>query len=207
MHELYTAPLPEVLCELMRRFYVLGWVSGTGGGISIKDPAGGYWLAPSGVHKELLSPDDLFRFEDDLETCVEPRNGGKLTECFPLFQTIFRARGAGAVIHSHSIWSSLVTRVCEGDFSIVDFEMQKGISGHGVFSPLRVPIIANTEREPELTGALAEALERDERAFAVLVRGHGVYIWGDDWKQAKRHAECYDYLFRAKVELARLGQA
>lgn len=205
MHELYRAPLTEVLCELTRRFYDLGWVSGTGGGIALRDPAGGYLCAPSGVHKELMSPADLFRFDDDLSTCHEPQNPGKLTECFPLFKAVFQQRNAGAVIHIHSIWAALATRICPEDFEIVDLEMQKGITGHGVFSPLRVPIIENTEREGELTTSLEEALARDARTFAVLVRGHGAYIWGDDWKQAKRHAECYDYLFRAKVELARLG--
>jgi ribulose-5-phosphate 4-epimerase/fuculose-1-phosphate aldolase len=40
---------------------------------------------------------------------------------------------------------------------------------------------------------------------AVLVRRHGVYVWGRDWVQAKTHAECYDYLFRAAVEMRRMG--
>jgi methylthioribulose-1-phosphate dehydratase len=40
---------------------------------------------------------------------------------------------------------------------------------------------------------------------AVLVAGHGVYVWGATWVQAKTQAECYDYLFRAVVEGHRLG--
>jgi ribulose-5-phosphate 4-epimerase/fuculose-1-phosphate aldolase len=40
---------------------------------------------------------------------------------------------------------------------------------------------------------------------AVLVAGHGVYVWGATWAQAKTQAECYDYLFRAAVEANRLG--
>ena len=39
----------------------------------------------------------------------------------------------------------------------------------------------------------------------VIVAGHGVYVWGRDWVEAKRHAECYDYLFGAAVEMHRLG--
>jgi ribulose-5-phosphate 4-epimerase/fuculose-1-phosphate aldolase len=39
----------------------------------------------------------------------------------------------------------------------------------------------------------------------VLVRGHGVYIWGRDWVHTKNQAECYDYLFAAAVRLYELG--
>jgi ribulose-5-phosphate 4-epimerase/fuculose-1-phosphate aldolase len=38
-----------------------------------------------------------------------------------------------------------------------------------------------------------------------LVRRHGVYVWGKDWKQAKTHAECYDYLFEAAGRMKQLG--
>jgi methylthioribulose-1-phosphate dehydratase len=33
------------------------------------------------------------------------------------------------------------------------------------------------------------------------VRRHGVYVWGADWREAKRHAECYDYLFEVAVAM------
>ena len=42
------------------------------------------------------------------------------------------------------------------------------------------------------------------KAHAVLVRRHGMYVWGEDWREAKRHAECYDYLLDIAVEMRRL---
>ena len=47
------------ICELCRNFYALGWVTGTGGGVSIRDGQH-VFIAPSGVQKELMRPTDMF---------------------------------------------------------------------------------------------------------------------------------------------------
>ena len=47
------------ICELCRQFYGHGWVTGTGGGISIKR-GDHIFLAPSGVEKELMQPENIF---------------------------------------------------------------------------------------------------------------------------------------------------
>lgn len=68
-----------------------------------------------------------------------------------------------------------------------------------------IPIIENTARESELTGRLRLAMEQYPETQAVLVRRHGVYVWGKTWIQAKTQAECYDYLFEAAFKLRQLG--
>lgn len=52
---------------------------------------------------------------------------------------------------------------------------------------------------------MCNAINAYPRSNAVLVRNHGVYIWGDTWEKAKIHAECYHYLFDAVVEMKKLG--
>lgn len=47
------------ICELCRKFYTFGWVTGTGGGVSIRHGKH-IFIAPSGVQKELLRPTDMF---------------------------------------------------------------------------------------------------------------------------------------------------
>jgi methylthioribulose-1-phosphate dehydratase len=203
--------IPELICELCRLFYGLGWVSGTGGGISIRGPEGIY-MAPSGVQKERMQPEDVFlldgdRLDEPHVRCAPADPGLKLSECQPLFYSAYRQRGAGAVIHSHSLWAVLATRMfaSTGEFVCRGLEMQKGLRGLGCFDTLRVPIVANTAREAELTGRMGEAMTAYPAVDAVLVAGHGVYVWGATWVQAKTQAECYDYLFRAVVEGHRLG--
>ena len=68
-----------------------------------------------------------------------------------------------------------------------------------------MPIIENTARECELTDRLQEAIKAYPKTSAVLVRRHGVYVWGRDWVQAKTQAECYDYLFEAAVRMSQMG--
>lgn len=199
----------ERICELCRLFYDQGWVSGTGGGISIRvrDESGDrVVMAPSGVQKERLQPADLY--ELDMDACVvrEPdASGSKVSACSPLFFNAFRMRDAGAVLHSHSVDALLATLFYDDVFAVTQLEMIKGIAGHGYYDTLEVPIIENTAHEEDLADSMADAIARYPKSQAVLVRRHGVYVWGKDWAEAKRHAECYDYLFGAAVKMKQLG--
>jgi methylthioribulose-1-phosphate dehydratase len=205
---------PQLIAELCRLFYGLGWVSGTGGGISIRDDEGIH-MAPSGVQKERIAPEDVFLLDGrDLAQCRVLRPPAspslRISECQPLFYNAYRDRGAGAVIHSHSIWAVLAARLYSprggaGVFVSEGLEMQKGLRGKGCFERVAVPIIPNTPREAELTDSMAAAMRAHPDVDAVLVAGHGVYVWGSTWVSAKTQAECYDYLFRAAVEAQRLG--
>ena len=53
--------------------------------------------------------------------------------------------------------------------------------------------------------SLDEAIRKWPECCAVLVRRHGVYIWGKDVTQAKTQAESLDYLFQLAVEMHKLG--
>ncbi len=194
----------ELVCELCRNFYSLGWASGTGGGISIKE-GDKIYMAPSGVQKERLKPEDIFVLDAQGQTLEEPGRGLKLSQCAPLFMHAYKIRNAGAVLHSHSINAMAATLLFDKHFRIKNLEMQKGVEGFGAFDTLEVPIIDNTAYECDLTDSLEEAIRKNPKSHAVLVRQHGVYVWGKDWKQAKTHAECYDYLFEAAAKMKQLG--
>jgi ribulose-5-phosphate 4-epimerase/fuculose-1-phosphate aldolase len=78
-------------------------------------------------------------------------------------------------------------------------------TGHGYLSELVIPIIENTPHEEDLADSLGEAISKYPKATAVLVRRHGIYIWGPTWMAAKTQAECYHYLFKLALEMHRLG--
>lgn len=109
---------------------------------------------------------------------------------------------------THSQWAVLVTLLVERDaasngskisdacFEIEKIEQIKGIPRGrgkqgmlGYFDKLTVPIIENTAHEEDLTSSLEVAMDRYPDTYAVLVRRHGVYVWGDDVQKAKTQAE------------------
>jgi len=195
----------ELICELARSFYDLGWVSGTGGGICIRT-GDRVVIAPSAVQKERMSPEQMFTMALDGEIVARPDDPTlRPSECSSLFFKAITLRNAGAVIHSHSLHAVMATLLFDAEFAVSHLEMIKGIAGMGYHDRLVVPIIDNTARECDLADSLEEAILAYPGTHAVLVRRHGVYVWGKDWVQAKTHAECYDYLFRAAVEMRRSG--
>nr|XP_048321433.1 probable bifunctional methylthioribulose-1-phosphate dehydratase/enolase-phosphatase E1 isoform X3 [Ziziphus jujuba var. spinosa] len=177
-----------LLSDLCRQFYNLGWVSGTGGSITIKVHDDSIprsqqlvLMSPSGVQKERMVPEDMYVLSPNGSILSAPspkpypHKPPKCSDCGPLFM------------------------------KITHMEMIKGIKGHGYYDELVVPIIENTAYEYELTESLAKAIEAYPKTTAVLVRNHGIYVWGDSWISAKTQAECYHYLFDAAMKLNQLG--
>ncbi|CAK9868224.1 unnamed protein product [Sphagnum jensenii] len=210
----------KAAAALCKHFYSQGWVSGTGGSITLKvhNPLVPLSerlivMAPSGVQKERMLPTDMYVLAANgsvLKACAPkgaPHKPPKCSECGPLFLKVYQMRNAGAVIHSHGIEACLATMINPSatEFRITHMEMIKGIIGHGYYDELVVPIIENSAREYDLTDSLAAAMEAYPKATAVLVRNHGIYIWGDSWISAKTQAECYHYLFEAALRLHQLG--
>lgn len=195
----------QMIVELCRQMYGLGWATGTGGGISIRDN-GRVYMAPSGVQKERIAEEDIYELDEAGNVLAGPtRPGLKPSECSPLFFNAFRLRDAGAVLHSHNLNAMLCTLLYREQFECTEIEMIKGLTGHGYYDRVQVPIIDNTARECDLADRMAAAMQAHPKSHAVLVRRHGVYIWGRDWAHAKTQAECYHYLFEAAVRMRQLG--
>ncbi|MBM4280877.1 MAG: methylthioribulose 1-phosphate dehydratase [Deltaproteobacteria bacterium] len=221
MHEHAPRPLrPEpvhtaddaraVIAALCQRFYAAGWVSGTGGGVSLR-LGDRVFMAPSGVQKEMIQPDWIYELnrKGDIVAGPDPALGFTVSQCRPLFLAAMRLRDAGCVVHSHSRAAVVATLLAEKararHVTLTHLEMLKGLKGVGYADIHRVPVIDNTAHECDLADSLTAAIADNPGVHAVLVKRHGAYVWGDDWLAAKRHAECYDELFSQAVEMHRLG--
>ncbi len=210
------------LCE---QFYHLGWVTGTGGSISIRERHNEktgqdlVYITPSGVHKERILSNDLYcttaSDESNIISCPAPELGYRMSQCTPLFYNAYQLRDAGAVIHTHSVNAVMATMLFEQkgihEFRITHQEMIKGIkigngpAYHKYFDTLVVPIIENTPNERDLKASMQQAMEKYPHTNAVLVRRHGIYVWGSSWQEAKSMCECYDYLLGVAVEMMKGG--
>ena len=47
---------------------------------------------------------------------------------------------------------------------------------------------------PALAGRVEKVLEQWPAIHGFLLRGHGLYTWGDDLSQARRHVEIFEFL-------------
>jgi methylthioribulose-1-phosphate dehydratase len=115
----------------------------------------------------------------------------------PLHVRIVKERGAGAVIHTHSIWNTILSdlHAADGGLAIEGYEMLKGL--HNVKTHQHrewLPIIENSQDMLALAENISDTLGKHKDAHGILLRGHGLYSWGSDLQQAKRHVEILEFL-------------
>ena len=110
---------------------------------------------------------------------------------------VVNERGAGAVLHTHSIWSTMLSDLHaeRGGLAIEGYEMLKGLAGVKTHEHREwLPVLENSQNMPALADHVAGALSQHRDAHGFLLRRHGLYTWGKDLAQAKRHVEILEFL-------------
>jgi len=196
------------LAAISRRFYDRGWVLGTSGNFSavLRRQPLRLAVTASGQDKGRLRPSHLLQVD-------EQGNLTGRTRLRPSAETllhleIVRRRGAGAVLHTHSVWSTLLsdTYAPDGGVEISGYEMLKGLSGVTSHEHHEwVPIVDNDQDMDRLARRVGETLEQRPDAHGILLRRHGLYTWGDTLADASRHVEILEFLFETVSRSASLG--
>ena len=184
------------IAELGRQAHHRGWVLGTSGNFSAvvsREPLR-LAITASGVDKGRLAPAQVL--EIDGEGRAVGGQGRPSAET-SLHLAIVRARGAGAVLHTHSAWSTLLSDVHAGagGMAIEGYEMLKGLDGVATHEHREwLPIVENTQ-DWSAGAAEVEALLRNRPdTHGLLIRRHGLYTWGRDFDEAVRHLEVLEFL-------------
>jgi methylthioribulose-1-phosphate dehydratase len=184
------------LAEAGRNFYARGWVLGTSGNFSAVVTAEPLRLAitSTGLDKSALATAQFLEIDERARVV---RGEGRPSAEAHLHVAIVRARGAGAVLHTHSVWSSIVSEAFaeEGGLALEGFEMLKGLSGIRTHEHREwLPVLENSQDMPALAAQLAETLRKHPAIHGVLLRRHGLYTWGRDLAEARRHVEIFEFL-------------
>jgi methylthioribulose-1-phosphate dehydratase len=190
------AELAVQLAEIGRDCYARGWVLGTSGNFSAvvnRDPLR-LAITSSGVDKGTLSVGEIV--EIDQHGKVVAGSGRPSAEA-SLHLAIARARGAGAVLHTHSIWSTILSDAATEDgLAIQGYEMLKGLDGVGTHEHREwLPILDNTQDWAAAVPQVEAMLTEHPNAHGFLIRRHGLYTWGRDLAEARRQMEILEFLF------------
>ncbi len=190
------ATLARQLAAIGRDFYARGWMLGTSGNLSAVAGSEPLRLAitASGAHKGALTSAQILQIDED---GAVTRGNGRPSDETRLHLTVVRERGAGAVLHTHSVWSTLLSETFarEGRLPIEGFEMLKGLNGVQTHEHREeLPVIENSQDMEAVSRSFAEALEKFPAAHGVLLRRHGLYTWGGNLDEARRHVEIFEFL-------------
>ena len=185
------------LAQIARGFHGRGWLLGTSGNLSAvvqREPLM-IAMSPSGVDKGELRAEQVLLIDENAR--IVGQDGGKPSDESLLHIRIVKERGAGAVLHTHSISNTMFSDLYggEGGVKIEGYEMLKGLEGVRTHEHSEwLPIIDNSQDMPALAELVGQTLKETPAAHGFLLRRHGLYSWGDTLAQAKRHIEILEFL-------------
>jgi methylthioribulose-1-phosphate dehydratase len=188
------------LAAVARAFHGRGWLLGTSGNLSAvvqREPLQ-ITMSPSGVDKGELRPEQLLSIDENAQ--IIGQKGGKPSDESLLHIRIVKERGAGAVLHTHSIWNTILSDLyaADGGIRIEGYEMLKGLQGVRTHEHAEwLPIVENSQDMPALAETIGATLNEHQAAHGFLLRRHGLYSWGENLAQAKRHVEILEFLLEA----------
>ena len=201
-----------------REFHGRGWSLGTSSNYSVvaaREPLE-LFITVSGKDKSALGSDDFVL----VDAAWKPVDGsGRKSSAETLLHCLLAdlIPSVGAVLHTHSVWSTILSRadLDRGRLRIEGFEMLKGLSGIGTHETVEdVPIFTNSQ---DMTALAEEIRTRFAAAdwsdparppfHGFLLAGHGLYTWGRDLDEARRHIEIHEFLFEVVARSRMLAAA
>lgn len=186
------------LREVKELFASRGWFPGTSGNLSVR--VGDYSperfhfaITASGKDKTKHTPEDYLFVDQDGKPC-------EATSLKPSAETlihceIYRLTGAGAIFHVHTVFNSVISEYFWDRKSVpVDgVELIKGFNIWDEEAHIDIPIVSNFAHIPSIVPEVTERLT--DRIPGILLRKHGIYAWGANAFEAKRHLEAFEFIF------------
>jgi methylthioribulose-1-phosphate dehydratase len=186
-----------------RFFFKRGWVPATSGNFSVRLSSEAMAITVSGWHKGALSEAGIMCA--DMEG--HPLTSGKQPSAEILLHAALyrRASAIGAVLHTHSVYSTVLSQVLQNELVLTDYEVLKALPGIKTHqATVRIPIFPNGQNMHHLAATVDTYLDQYPASFGYLIAGHGLYTWGRSLKEVSRYAEAFEFLFECEVLRRRL---
>lgn len=199
--------LSQAIIDAGRFLYGRGWSPATSSNYSARLSSAEALLTVSGKHKGQLTPEDLLAVDMDGRSLED----GKKPSAETLLHTqLYRWRPEiGAVLHTHSVNATVLSRLCLSDSLVfADYELQKAFSGVATHeSQVTVPIFDNDQDIERLASRVQPWLDRHPDCVGYLIRGHGLYTWGAQMRDALRQIEAFEFLFECELKMRMLQRS
>ncbi|WP_393971414.1 methylthioribulose 1-phosphate dehydratase [Oxyplasma meridianum] len=177
-------------------FYRRGWLFGTSGNLSavINETPLQIAITGSGLNKGKIDLSGLIVI--DVNGNVISGNK-KVSSEADLHIAVIREMHAGSVFHTHSVWSTMLSKryLKDGGILIRGYEMLKGLNNVGTHEHSEwIPIIENSQDMKTLSATVTSILRQHPEVHGFMLSGHGLYTWGKTPEEAERHVEVIEFL-------------
>ncbi len=183
-----------------------GWTPATSGNFSMRLDADTIAVTVSGRDKGALSAADVMAIRlDGLPVDSNARPSAETNLHLQLYR---RSPETGAILHTHSPNQTVASRLFakDGVVALQGWELQKALTGYTSHEArLDVPVFPNSQDMADIERKVAAWLDDSKPLHGYLIEGHGLYTWGRDMPEARRHLEALEFLLVCELDLKRLG--
>jgi methylthioribulose-1-phosphate dehydratase len=203
----FTAAATAIIAVGARLDY-RGLAPATAGNYSMRLEDGSIAITVSGAHKGRLTRDQIMRVAPD-GTALDGKKPSAETLLHCLIYEIDRQ--AAAVLHTHSIAGTVLSRALAGRPAILleGYELLKIFPGTDTHeASIALPLVDNSQDMPALAARLRPLLEAQQPLVpGFYIGGHGLYAWGPTMDQAEYLTEASEFLLSCAWEEMKLHGA
>ena len=196
--------LAQLLISNIAELARAGWTPATSSNFSHRLDQRHAAITVSGKDKGRLVEDDIMVVDFNGQAVGRPLRPSAET----LLHTQLYARfpDVGCVLHTHSPVQTIASRLwaSQGHIRLEGYELLKALHGNTTHElAIDLPVFANTQDMNVLAAQVEAALDAGP-LWGYLIDGHGLYAWGRDMAEARRHLEAFEFLFHCELELRKL---
>jgi len=202
-------PPRAALVEVARDFHQRGWMSGTGGNLSVRTDDDNFWITASGRPKGRLDESDfLLICLQDGEVVERAAPGNQPSAETAIHRAIYALfPDARACLHGHSVDACLAAdRAKQGAklLRLAPIEMIKGFDIWQQNPKVDLPLFENVLDVACIADDIRKRFAKTAPAIsALMVRSHGPTVWGASLQEAYNRFEILEFILRYQARSRR----